>query len=89
MHNSGLSVKLKENGVACGNKPMKVREGSSVNDLIYNLKLNKNDVEAVFINFRIQPFETVLKEGDRVALVPPGGVPNHVRMYVGAKPNRD
>jgi sulfur carrier protein ThiS len=64
---------------------MKIEEGISVNELVSNLGLRESEVEAVFINHKISPKETILKNGDRVALVPPGGVPNHIKAYVGAK----
>ncbi len=81
---SFLKTKLKELGVEEFNAPMEIEDGISVNALVKNLGLEDKDVEAVFINHKILPKETILKEGDRVALVPPGGVPNHVRAYVGA-----
>jgi sulfur carrier protein ThiS len=82
---SFLKTKLKESGaVKDFSAPMEIEEGISVNELIESLGLEAKDVEAVFINHKILPKETKLKDGDRVALVPPGGVPNHVRAYVGA-----
>lgn len=83
---SFLNAKLKEKDIPCGNKPMKIEEGTDVEKLILDLGLTSDEVEAVFINHKILPKDTVLKNGDRVALVPPGGVPNHIRAYVGAKP---
>ena len=83
---SFLNAKLKERGISCGNKPMEVEEGINVEQLILNLGLEQSEVEAVFINHKILSKSTILKDGDRVALVPPGGVPNHIRAYVGAKP---
>ena len=81
---SFLKTKLRELGVEEFSAPMEIEEGMSVNDLVRKLGLEDKDVEAVFINHKILPKETILKDGDRVALVPPGGVPNHVRAYVGA-----
>ncbi len=81
---SFLKTKLKELGVKEFSAPMEIEEGMSVNDLVRKLGLEDKDVEAVFINHKILPKDTILKDGDRVALVPPGGVPNHVRAYVGA-----
>ena len=80
---SFLKTRLKEAGITCGNTIMELENNISVNQLIINLNLEDKDVEAVFINHKILPKDTILKDGDRVALVPPGGIPNHVRAYVG------
>ena len=81
---SFLRGKLEGKGVICGNKPMEILEDISINQLIKSLGLDESEVEAVFVNHRVLSKETILKEGDRVALVPPGGIPNHVKAYVGA-----
>jgi len=80
---SFLNAKLKSQGIPCGRAAMKLEEDTSIHKLIENLKLEKDEVEAVFVNHIIVPKDTILKNGDRVALVPPGGIPNHVRAYVG------
>ncbi len=80
---SFLKTKLKEKGIACGNTPMEIKKEISIKQLITNLELKIDEVEAVFVNHKIAPFDTVLQQNDRVALVPPGGIPNHVRAYVG------
>ncbi len=80
---SFLNTKLKKRGIACGNTPMEIEKEISINQLITNLELELDEVEAAFVNHKIAPFDTVLKPNDRVALVPPGGIPNHVRAYVG------
>ncbi len=43
------------------------------------------DVEAVFINHKVVPKTTVIHDGDRVSLIPPGGIPGHVAGYIGKK----
>ncbi|HIP30968.1 MAG TPA: MoaD/ThiS family protein [Sulfurospirillum arcachonense] len=80
---SFLNAKLKSQGIPCGNAVMKIEADTSVNALINNLKLDEDEVEAVFINHKIVSKDTILKSADRVALVPPGGIPNHVRAYIG------
>ena len=80
---SFLNAKLKSQGISCGNAVMEVEVNTSIHKLIKNLNLEEDEVEAVFINHKILSKDTVLKNGDRVALVPPGGIPNHVRAYVG------
>jgi len=78
-----LRPKLKEKNIACGNAVMEIDLGTSVSQLIENIGLNQNEVHAVFINHKILPKDTILQQNDRVALVPPGGIPNHVKAYVG------
>lgn len=46
------------------------------------LEIPPEDVEAVFINRTISPVSTTLKDGDRVAFVPPG-VPSIHRFNLG------
>ena len=80
---SFLNAKLKSQGIPCGHAVMEIEKDTSIHKLIENLKLGKDEVEVVFVNHKILSKDTVLKSGDRVALVPPGGIPNHVRAYVG------
>jgi len=44
-----------------------------------------DEIEAVFINHKVMPKSTVLQDGDRVSLIPPGGIPGHVAGYIGKK----
>ena len=78
-----LRRKVEDNNITCGNAIMEIPENISVDQLIENIGLKPDDVYAVFINHKILPKDTILQEGDRVALVPPGGIPNHVKAYVG------
>lgn len=78
-----LRRKVEDNNITCGNTMMEIPENISVDQLIENIGLEPDDVYAVFINHKILPKDTILQEGDRVALVPPGGIPNHVKAYVG------
>ena len=80
---SFLNAKLKKQGIACGNTAMEIKKDTTLNQLISNLNLDDDEVEAIFVNHKISPKNTILKSGDRVALVPPGGIPNHVKAYVG------
>jgi len=85
---SFLKSKLKEKGIeSLSNSKMEIPENITVYGLIEFLGLEEDDVEAAFVNHKIMPLDTPLKEGDKVALVPPGGIPNHVAAYVG-KNNR-
>lgn len=58
--------------------------GSSLTagELREKLELPAEGVEAVFVNHSIRPFSTLLKEGDRVAFVPPG-IPSIHRFNLG------
>ncbi|NPA73101.1 MAG: MoaD/ThiS family protein [Epsilonproteobacteria bacterium] len=80
---SFLKSKLKEKNIECTNVKMEIPEGLSVEKLIDYIGLDREDVEAAFVNHRIMPLDTVIGDGDKIALVPPGGIPNHVAAYVG------
>jgi hypothetical protein len=49
--------------------------------------LEPSSIEAVFINHKVQPKNTLLKEGDRVALLPPG-TPGSYRLILGIKESK-
>jgi sulfur carrier protein ThiS len=88
---SFLQKKLKARNHPCVNATLDVAEGTKVEDLIAHMDLLPGDVEAVFVNGSIRPADTVLKDGDRVALVPPGS-PGPYRVLLGmmgARKNRD
>ena len=61
-----------------------INEGMSAQDFIDELGLAKKYVEAVFINGTIRPKSTMLQEGDRIALLPPG-TPGSYRLILGIK----
>ena len=62
-------------------------EGITVTDLITDMGISLHDIEAVFVNGSVRPFDTLLRDGDRVALVPPG-VPGPYRVLLGMKKSR-
>jgi len=76
--------RLKEQGIACVNVEREIDEGMSAQDFIDMLGLEKRYVEAVFINGTVLPKSTILHEGDRVALLPPG-TPGSYRLILGIK----
>jgi molybdopterin converting factor small subunit len=80
---SFLKNKCREKNIECPNKMMKIEENTNLLSFVNSLGFSKDDIEGIFVNHKLVPFDTVLKDGDRVALVPPGGIPNHVRVYVG------
>lgn len=57
-------------------------------ELREKLNIPSKDVEAVFVNHLISPFSTPLKEGDRVAFVPPG-IPSIHRFNLGFYPAKE
>ncbi|MBA2883109.1 molybdopterin converting factor small subunit [Desulfosalsimonas propionicica] len=50
-----------------------ITEGETVNALVERLGLPKKDVKVIFVNSKVAGFDTVLKDGDQVALSPPVG----------------
>jgi len=76
--------RLKALGIPCVNVEREIAEGLSAQALITQLGLSDRYVEAVFINGTIMPKETILKEGDRIALLPPG-TPGSYRLILGIK----
>ncbi len=76
--------KLREKGIECVNVTREINEGMSAQDFIDELGLEKKYVEAVFINGTIRPKSTILQEGDRIALLPPG-TPGSYRLILGIK----
>jgi len=80
---SFLKNECKKKGIECPTKNMQIDESINLHRFIKTLGFEEDEIEGVFVNHKLVSFDTVLKEGDRVALVPPGGIPNHVRAYVG------
>ncbi len=80
---SFLKNECKQKGIACPNKNMQIDEGINLRQFIKTLGFKEDEIEGIFLNHKLVPFDTILKDRDRVALVPPGGIPNHVRAYVG------
>ena len=79
---SFLQKKLKKKNFKFSNAVIKIPENSTVNSLIIKFELTLDDVEAVFVNGKIVPLDTVLKENDRVAFLPPG-TPGPYRVLLG------
>lgn len=60
----------------------KFEEPMTAEDLCRALDIPREDVEVVFINNLIHPLSATLKDGDRVAFVPPG-IPSVHRFWLG------
>lgn len=56
-----------------GSTPHEIPDNGTVMDLVKKLDLKADDVKIVFVNFKEVPLDTVLKEGDQVALAPKTG----------------
>lgn len=72
--------------------PMQVEvptDGITGIDLVKQLDINAENIEAMFINGTSYSLRHIVKPGDRVALVPPG-IPSIYRIHFGfySKDNR-
>lgn len=80
-----LYFKLKEINLNTEVKlPLSIK---TVQDLLEYYNLSDEEVEACFVNGKIVPFDTRLKDGDRVGLVPPG-IPGPYRHLLGIKDSK-
>lgn len=79
---SFLQQKLKDKKIPCADASMTIGRKTSAEDLILQVGLIPEDVEAVFINGKVSSFDTILQDNDRVALVPPG-TPGPYRVLLG------
>ena len=82
---SFLQPKLKARKQPFANARLAIEPGATPLSLMAGMGLEAGEVEAVFINGRIGPADTLLKDGDRVAFVPPGGTPGPYRVMLGMK----
>ena len=69
---SSLQKKLKAQGLPYANVSMHVKDGTTVEELMDEMGICREDVEAAFVNGSVTAFDTILREGDRVAMVLPG-----------------
>lgn len=79
---SFLQKKLKEKNCPYSNVDINFSKGETVEDIVTRIGLKTDDIEAVFINGRIQSFDTILCDQDRVAIFPPG-IPGPYRVLLG------
>ena len=82
---SFLQKKLKGRLAGYYDVPVLLEEGGTVSMLICGLGLDEGDVEGAFVNGGACCVGTVLHDGDRVGLVPPG-TPGPHRVYLGLHP---
>ena len=81
---SFLQKKLKEKNIPYADARVSIASETTARDLIFQMQLTEKEVEAVFVNGRVQALETVLKDQDRVAFVP-YGTPGPYRVLLGFK----
>ncbi|WP_024336714.1 MoaD/ThiS family protein [Desulfotignum balticum] len=84
---SFLQKKLQQNNLPFSNVSLSIPDGTTAEMLVQQMQLTPEDVEVVFVNGRVQPFSTVLKDQDRVAFVPQG-TPGPYRVLLGFKNKR-
>lgn len=82
---SFLKDRLASQGITCSDAPLDLPLGATVNDVLKQVGLTLADVEGAFVNGRVSPFDTLLKDGDRVALIPPG-TPGPYRVLLNLRP---
>lgn len=81
---SFLREHLKNQHVEYVNSTMELPDDCTPKKLIKKLGFEDGEVEAVFINRKVQPKDTLLHDGDRLALLPPG-TPGSYRLMLGIK----
>jgi sulfur carrier protein ThiS len=79
---SFLQKKCRQNQVSYEDAALEIPDGTRVRELIRRLNLEEKDVEAVFINGKVVSKDTIIKERDRVAFIPPG-TPGPYRVLLG------
>jgi molybdopterin converting factor small subunit len=84
---SFLRKPLRKQGIDCCEAAMSIADGATPADLLGQLGLALEAVEAVFINGKAGDMDVPLKDGDRVALMPPG-TPGPYRVLLGMKNRR-
>jgi len=81
---SFLQKKLKEKNIEYSDVSLEIEEGTSARNLIKDMQLAEKEVEVVFINGKVGPLDTILKDKDRVAFIP-HGTPGPYRVLLGFK----
>lgn len=81
---SFLQKKLENNNIPYSNHVVSVNDGTTAEDLIRKLGLSPDEIEGAFINGRIGSLDTILSDGDRIAVFPPG-TPGPYRLLLGIK----
>ncbi len=83
---STLRPHLKSRHIGYLGESYECPENLDINGLVERLGFSKNEVEGAFVNHVVVPKTTKLKNGDTVALIPPG-TPGSYRLILGIKEN--
>ncbi len=83
---SSLRPRLQQQHIGYLGESYTCKEGITLKELIAQLGFGEKEVEGAFVNHTVVPKHTVLKEGDKVALIPPG-TPGSYRLILGIKEN--
>ena len=67
---ASLQKKLKNKIIECANAEIDIESNLSAQAFLFQMGLNKKDVEVILINGKVISIETIIKDGDRVAFVP-------------------
>ena len=79
---SFLQPKLKKKNIKYTNATLELPDGTTPRGLMKKLGLGEEEVEAVFVNNKVVPVDSLLQNNDRVAFVPPG-TPGPYRVLLG------
>ena len=82
---SFLRPQLVARGIGCSNAKLDIVDGTTLRELISRFGLTEQVIEVVFLNGRVISGDRILRDGDRVALVPHGGTPGPYRVLLGIK----
>jgi molybdopterin converting factor small subunit len=81
---SFLQPAFKKQGLSPNECVVAVRPGDTVVTLLERIGVDPELVEGCFINRLVEPMDTVLNPGDRIALIPPG-TPGPYRYLLGIR----
>ena len=85
---SFLQKKLKAKNLEYVNARLTIEQGTTSRDLIRQMGLTEEEVEAVMLNGKVGLLDTTLKDQDRVAFVP-HGTPGPYRVMLGFKSKKN
>ncbi len=67
---ASLQKKLKKKNIEYSNAVMEVQADLSALDFLSNMDISEKEVGAVLINGKVASVDTIIQDGDRIALVP-------------------
>jgi sulfur carrier protein ThiS len=81
---SFLQKKLKAKNLEYVNARLSIGAETTARDLMHQMELTEEEVEAVMLNGKVGCLDTILQDQDRVAFVP-HGTPGPYRVMLGFK----